>query len=187
MRACVRFSVAIRFFRFSKTVERLDGIHADAPVDARCDGRDTVREGRVAGAPRGRGRGRYRAFPFAARIDRAARDSRSLATGCPAPLRTFRISAATRASSGVRSVCALPALPARPLRPMRCTYASPLVGQSKLITQRTSLMSRPRCATSVAMSSGWWPCLNSCSTQSRSSCVGSSTAARQLVQRSEVG
>mmetsp|Transcript_7082 Transcript_7082/g.15455 ORF Transcript_7082/g.15455 Transcript_7082/m.15455 type:complete len:280 (+) Transcript_7082:318-1157(+) len=42
-----------------------------------------------------------------------------------------------------------------------------------------SLMSSPRCATSVAANTGWRPSLNSCSTQSRSSCDLSPWIARQ--------
>mmetsp|Transcript_21779 Transcript_21779/g.49257 ORF Transcript_21779/g.49257 Transcript_21779/m.49257 type:complete len:233 (-) Transcript_21779:767-1465(-) len=46
----------------------------------------------------------------------------------------------------------VPVFPARPVRPARCTYVSALLGISNWRTRSMSLMSIPRAATSVAMS-----------------------------------
>mmetsp|Transcript_5482 Transcript_5482/g.16626 ORF Transcript_5482/g.16626 Transcript_5482/m.16626 type:complete len:253 (+) Transcript_5482:83-841(+) len=72
------------------------------------------------------------------------------------------------ASPLVSNDSATPGSPARPVRPMRCTYVSGSLGMSKLTTAWTAGTSRPRAATSVATSTGVWPCLNEFSTASRS-------------------
>ena len=57
-----------------------------------------------------------------------------------------------RRSRGSTRVIASPLRPARPVRPMRWMYASASHGTSTLMTWVTLSMSRPRAATSVAMS-----------------------------------
>mmetsp|Transcript_7565 Transcript_7565/g.26636 ORF Transcript_7565/g.26636 Transcript_7565/m.26636 type:complete len:418 (-) Transcript_7565:568-1821(-) len=65
---------------------------------------------------------------------------------------------------------AVPFFPARPVRPERCTKVSLFFGSSKCTTRSTSVMSRPRAATSVATSTLKIPLRKSCITFSLVDC-----------------